>query len=171
MLATWQFAAILVAGAGCASDVLTRRVPNALTMSASAGAVGFWLITGGWSAAAWSLGGWTLGLLLFLPLFALRGMGGGDVKLLAALGAWVGPGLVVWLALYAAIAGGVLALVVALVHGSARQALANVRSMLTFWRIAGLRPHPAFTLESSTAARLPYALPIAAGLGLALWLR
>jgi prepilin peptidase CpaA len=171
MLATWHLAAIVVAAAGCASDVLTRRVPNTLTLGAAAGALGFWLITGGWPAAAWSLAGWSLGLLLFLPLFALRGMGGGDVKLLAALGAWVGPGLVVWLALYAAVAGGVLALVVALSHGYARQAFANAWSMVTYWRIAGMQPHPAFTVEAASAARLPYALPIAAGLGLALWLR
>ena len=55
-----------------------------------------------------------VGLLLFLPLFALRAMGGGDVKLLAAFGAWLGPVLVFWVAVYGAIAGGVLALLLVL---------------------------------------------------------
>ena len=52
------------------------------------------------------LAGWAVGLAMFLPVFALRGIGGGDVKLVAALGAWIGPGAAVWLALWAAVAGG-----------------------------------------------------------------
>ena len=76
----------------CISDVRTRRIPNALTFSAVATAVVFHLLTGGWSAAGWSFAGCLLGALLFFPMFALRGMGAGDVKLLAAVGAWLGPG-------------------------------------------------------------------------------
>ncbi len=43
--------------------------------------------------------------------------------------------------------------------------------MLSYWRVMGVQPHPALTLETATAPRLPYSLPIAAGLGLTLWLR
>ena len=46
-----------------------------------------------------------------MPLFLLGGMGAGDVKLLAALGAWLGPGDAFWLAIYASMAGGVIAVV------------------------------------------------------------
>ena len=49
---------------------------------------------------------------MFMP-FALRGLGGGDVKLIAALGAWLGPVNALWLGLYAGVAGVVMALVVA----------------------------------------------------------
>jgi prepilin peptidase CpaA len=98
-------------------------------------------------------------------------MGGGDVKLLAALGAWVGPGPVVWVALYAALAGGVMAVATAISRGYLRQAVSNVGSLVTYWRIAGLKPHPALTIDSATSVRLPYALPIAAGLVVTLWLR
>jgi hypothetical protein len=51
--------------------------------------------------------GWALGLLLFFVPFALRGLGGGDVKLMAALGAWLGPTDVFWAAMYTGVAGGV----------------------------------------------------------------
>ena len=166
-----EFAAVGIAIAGCVTDLRSRKVPNALTFGATAGAFAFFLITAGWPALGWSAGGWLVGLLMFLPLFALRGIGGGDVKLLAALGAWVGPAQVVWLALYTALAGGAFALIVALSRGYARQAFANVWSLLTFWRVAGLQPHPALTIDSATAVRLPYALPIAAGLAVTLWLR
>jgi len=78
----------------CFTDLRTRRIPNVLTFSAAAGALLFHLATGGWSAAGSSLAGLFLGALLFFPMFALRGMGAGDVKLLAAIGAWLGPGQV-----------------------------------------------------------------------------
>jgi prepilin peptidase CpaA len=107
---------------------------------------------------------------LFLPFFVLRGIGGGDVKLLAALGAWLGPMSAVWLAFWSAIAGGVFALAVALASGYTGRAFQNVWGMLSYWRVMGLQPHPGVTLESAPGPRLPYSLPIAAGLGLTLWL-
>ena len=166
-----ELAAVAIAIAGSVTDLRTRKIPNALTFGAAAGGFAFFLLTKGWAGLGWSAGGWLLGGLLFLPMFALRGMGGGDVKLLAALGAWLGPSRVIWLALYTAIAGGVFALIVALSRGYARQAFANVGSLLMFWRVAGLQPHPALTIDSATAVRLPYAIPIAAGLAVTLWLR
>ena len=81
----------VVLALACISDLRTRRIPNVLTFSAVAAALVFHLLTGGWSAAGWSIAGCVLGALLFFPMFALRGMGAGDVKLLAAVGAWLGP--------------------------------------------------------------------------------
>jgi len=165
-----QLAALFVALGGCATDLWARRVPNVLTFGAAAAALAFHLIDGGWPGLGWSALGWLTGLVLFLPFFALGGMGGGDVKLLAALGAWLGPGATVWLAIYAALAGGVLAILVSSATGYLRQALANIWALLTFWRVVGVQSHPGLTLQSAGAPRLPYAVPIAAGLVLTLWL-
>jgi len=164
-------AALVVALLGCVTDLTTRRIPNVLTLGAAAGAFGYYLVGGGWPALVWSAGGWMIGGLLFLPLFALRGLGGGDVKLLAALGAWMGPLAVIWIALWGAIIGGMLAMAVALGSGYLGQALKNVWGLLMFWRVAGLRPHPALTVDSAGTVRMPYAVPIAAGLMVTLWLR
>jgi prepilin peptidase CpaA len=166
-----QLAAIVVALMGCVMDLKTRRIPNVLTFGAAAGAFGFFLSSDGLSGLGWSLAGWLVGLVMFLPFFALRGIGGGDVKLLAALGAWLGPGTTVWLALWSAIAGGPLAVIVALSSGYLKKAFVNVGSLLMFWRVAGLKPHPALNLQTPGAPRLPYALPIAVGLMVTLWLR
>lgn len=168
-----QLASLAVASVACATDLRSRRIPNWLTLSSAAGALGFFLVGQGWHGAMWALGGWAVGLAMFLPLFMLRGIGGGDVKLVAALGAWLGPMSAVWLALYAAIAGGPLALGVALARGYARTAFSNLWGLIGFWRLAGIRPHPGLTLETASAStpRLPYALPIMAGLVLTLWLR
>ena len=167
--AAW--AAVAVALAACVFDLRTRRIPNALTFGAALAGFLFHGLFFGISGFGLSVAGWAVGLALFLPLFLLRGMGGGDLKLLAALGAWVGPGTVIWVALWSSIAGGVFALALALARGYTKQAFSNVWGLLSYWRVMGMRPNPALTLESAPKSRLPYALPMAAGLGLALWLR
>lgn len=163
-------AALLIGFAACVTDIRTRRVPNVLTFGAAVGALTWHSVTGGWSGAGFSVGGWLVGLILFLPLYALRGMGAGDIKLLAAFGAWVGPLTVLWTALYASIAGGMLAVIVALSAGYLRQAWSNIYSLLMFWRVAGVRPMPDLTLETAAAPRLAYAMPLLAGLAVAVWL-
>jgi len=164
-------AVVIVGGLACLTDWRSRNIPNVLTFGAALAAFAFSVTTGGLSALGWSVAGWLVGCLLFLPWFVLRGMGGGDVKLLAALGAWVGPGLVVWIALYAAVAGGLLAVVVTLYTGYLRTMVQNVWNLLMFWRLAGIQPHPELTLASASSPRLPYAFPIMAGAVAALWLR
>jgi prepilin peptidase CpaA len=166
-----QIVAVVVVLAACVTDLKTRRIPNVLTLGAALVGFGYHLIVGGWSGLFASLAGWGVGLALFLPLFALRGLGGGDVKLLAALGAWLGPGQTVWLALFTAIAGGPLAIAMALSRGYLSRAVKNVWGLLMFWRVAGVQPHPTLTLDSPGMPRLPYAVPIAAGLVMTLWLR
>jgi prepilin peptidase CpaA len=166
-----HLAALVVALGGCIADVRTRRIPNVLTFGAAAGALGFHLANHGLSGMGWSAAGWLVGAALFFPMFALRGLGGGDVKLLAALGAWLGPGQTVWLAAFSAIAGGVFALVVALASGYAKQAFINVWALLGYWKVMGLKPHPGLNLDAARTPKVPYALPIAAGLVMTLWLR
>ena len=160
-----------IASAACVTDLRTRRVPNVLTLGAAVAAMAFHAAGHGGSGLLFALFGWGLGLLVFLPLFALRGIGGGDVKLLAALGAWLGPSMVLWVAAFAAIAGGVFALIVSAKHGYTRKAFSNVWGLLSYWRVMGVQTHPGLTLDAATAPRLPYALPMAAGLGMTLWLR
>ena len=95
-------------------DIRTRRIPNELT-AAMAG-VGVGLAASGWSGLSLgaSLAGFVVGLLLMLPGHALGATGAGDVKLMAAIGALVGPGMVVNAFLFTAVAGGVLAVIVAI---------------------------------------------------------
>jgi prepilin peptidase CpaA len=99
---------------GAAIDLRTRRVPNAWTMTAAA--VGLAAAASGRAnvTTGAALAGLLLGFLLMLPGHMFGGTGGGDVKLLAALGTWLGPSMVFTAFLYSAIAGGVLAVVVAI---------------------------------------------------------
>jgi prepilin peptidase CpaA len=164
--------AVVVLGAAAAvTDWRTRRIPNVLTFGAAAVAVAFALATGGPRGMLWSLAGFGVGLVIFLPLFALRALGAGDVKLLAAMGAWLGPSLVGWVAVYGAIAGGVLAVPWLVWRGRLRATLANMWSLLLHWRLSGFEPHPVVTLDNPEAVRMPYALPIALGALATVWLR
>lgn len=167
---TWV-PAFVIAAVAVATDVSARRIPNWLTMPAAAAALVVHGAVLGWPGAWHALGGLVLGLAMFLPFFLLGGMGAGDVKLLAALGAWLGPADVVWVALYAAIAGGVLAVFVALGAGYFRQMWRNLWLLLTHWRVSGLTRVDSVTLEHGRGPRLAYALPIGAGLLMAMWLR
>ena len=155
----------------CTTDLRTRRIPNVLTFSAAATALLFHLVTGGVNAAGWSLLGCALGAALFFPMFALRGMGAGDVKLLAAIGAWLGPSQVLEVALASSLAGGAIAIAVSLAHGYLKTATRNIWLLLMHWRIMGVRPLPEVTLEETRGPRLAYAVPISIGTLVTLWVK
>jgi prepilin peptidase CpaA len=161
--------AVLTVVAACVTDVSTSRIPNVLTFAAAALALGFHALAPGGLGMTHAGLGLMVGLAVFFPLFALGAMGAGDVKLMAAIGAWIGWKSIVMVALYGSVAGGVLALVVALRRSYLRTALSNIKMLVTYWWVAGVKPLPALTLESKNSARMPYALAIATGLAVTLW--
>ena len=163
-------ASLAVAAIACWTDLRTRRIPNVLTFCAAGAGLAFHAFVSG-SGPLTAIAGWFTGVLIFMPLFLLRGMGAGDLKLLGALGAWLGPLMAVRIGLWSALAGGVLAIVVALAHGYAEQALRNVWLLLTHWRVSGIKPIDSLTLDKGTGPRLAYAVPLMVGLMVALWTR
>ncbi len=163
--------AVLALGSvACVTDLRSRRIPNVLTFGGSVAALVFFLVAGGPRGLGFSAFGWLVGFALLFPFFLLKGMGAGDVKLLALIGSWLGPVLVLKVALYGALAGGVLAVAVALRHGYLRQALSNLGYVLWYWKSVGPRPVPTLTLSETRGPRLAYALPIVTGMVAALWL-
>jgi prepilin peptidase CpaA len=163
--------AVVVAATACVYDLRTRRIPNALTFGAALIALLFHALTGGPSALAMAGGGWLLGIGLFVPFFMLGGLGAGDVKLLGAIGAWLGPASVLRVGLYSALAGGVFAVVVALQTGYLRQALHNLKFLATCWLTVGFKPVEGLTLDQQKTPRLAYAVPMLTGLLVTLWLQ
>lgn len=160
-----------VAVVAVAFDVRTRRIPNLLTFGAAILALCVATLSGGPSATMTAVLAWIVGVALFFPFFALGGMGAGDVKLLAAVGAWLGPSQVAIVALASSLAGGVIAIVVALGHGYLRAAVHNVWMLLMHWRVMGVRPLQEVTLEGTRGPRLAYAFPISIGTLVTLWLK
>jgi len=103
-------------------------------------------------------------LVGMLPLYALRAMGAGDVKLMMMVGAFLGPMQTLGVVVLTFVSGGVLAIVMALWQRSFRQLATNLRFMLTTSavRAAGGQA-PRFEPLAQTAGRMPYAVAIAAG--------
>lgn len=163
--------AIAVAIVACIFDLYHRRIPNALTFGAALAAIVIAVLTHGVSGLTTSLSGWLLGLAIWLPIYALGGMGAGDVKLMAAIGAWLGAGDAFYAALYAGIAGGVAAVLVATAHGCLRRTWSNVQMLMLHWRVAGFTPHGQLTLDTAASPRLAYAVPILIGTLMAIWVR
>jgi prepilin peptidase CpaA len=146
------------------TDLRARIIPNALVL---AGALIGVLLGGlhpegiGFFSA---LGGLALGLAIFLPLYLLRAMGAGDVKLMAMAGVFLGYAAIAEAALWVLLTGGALALLFALRRGVARRMAANLRGM--FFSAAAsvqIRTLPDLSAGPQTAARLPYAVAIALG--------
>lgn len=161
---------LAIAAAACITDVTTRRIPNVLTFGAAAGAL---LVRGtlfGMSGVFEGTAGWITGFIILFPLFFVRGLGGGDVKLVAALGTWLGPGDALLLALYTAVAGGVIGIGYALARGYLRTALGNLGVIGNHWMYSGFEAVPGITLENKERPRLPYAIPIFLGTMVTLWL-
>lgn len=160
---TWLVAAVLVEAA--IIDGRKLKVPNWLTYHFAAGGLVVAAVHGGGPGLLWAAGGLALGLALLMPLYAIGGMGAGDVKLLAGVGAWVGPALVLGAFVASGLVGGAMAVGLMVRNGG----LARHRA--TFDTIVGeiLTVRDPARLAELAAARkptmtlLPYGIPIAVG--------
>ncbi len=148
-----------------AFDLRTRRIPNWLCAAGLLSGFVCQIALSQWSGARDAALGASLALLIYLPLFALRAMGGGDVKLMVAVGSLAGPKSWIAIFLITAIVGGVIALVMIAVKGRIGRTLRNVRILLT--ELSNLRaPHGAereLDVSSGQGLRLPHGCAIAAG--------
>jgi prepilin peptidase CpaA len=155
---------VVMLAVAAAIDIRSRRIPNALTGMLAL--IGFLQsFTSGHTVTPWqSILGLLSGAALLSALFALRAVGGGDLKLLAAAGAWLGPKLVFQVFLLEAILGMLIVLISCAIHGRLRLLVNN--SVLLASNIAHVNQlgtdHVQATGEScrSVDRPLPYAVPI-----------
>lgn len=139
-------------------DLRTRRIPNALT--ATVAGVGVGLAAAGVSGISLgaSAAGLLVGMLLMMPGHMLGATGAGDVKLMAAIGAIVGPALVVTAFLFTAVAGGVLAVIVAVRRRRLTATFAGTGRL-----IAAPREAPREIRSAAPVSRFAYGPAIAIG--------
>lgn len=160
---TGALVALLVAAA--VIDYRTYRIPNWLTVGGTGVALSLAVALPGQPAFLWALAGLASGFAIMLPLYALKVMGAGDVKLMAMAGAFLGLPDTLYAVLYTFIAGGVAALVFAVSHKAGKRMAANVRDMvqsMAFATLAGQAPGPAMAGNASIG-RLPYGICISIG--------
>ena len=119
----------------------------------------------GWEGLMYSLVGTAVGLALLMPAYAIGGMGAGDVKLLAGIGAWVWGTETLWAFAVSAIVGGVIAVGMVLVRRRWG------KHQTQFWMICNeiltvKDPDKLAAIAAerkSTMLLLPYGIPIAIG--------
>lgn len=140
--------AILVGAAATIDDLARRRIANWIPAAALAGGLGWQLGQNGWLGGLYALAGAASGFGVFLVFYLLGGMGGGDVKLMTGFGALLGASRLLEAALWAAAAGGLLAVAV------------------LGWR----RIRRSFQKEAAPADAVPDSIPYAPAITLGVWL-
>ena len=158
----WLVLAMLLTLA-CVSDWRTRRIPNLVVAALAVCGVILAIATKSWAAGLTHAGvGAIVGLAIWLPFYALRTLGAGDVKLFAAASTYLGPHAAVEAALYTALYGGVIAFVFMIIQSGWTSTLLRVSHSIQ--QPALLRNEP-----TSRLRRLPYAFAITAGVLTAAW--
>jgi prepilin peptidase CpaA len=146
-----------------ATDLLYRRIPNLVIVAGGLVAIGLAFESAGLSGLAHAVGGILLALALLLPLYALRLIGAGDVKLAAAIGGYTGAVGIVEVLITSAILAGLFAIAYA-AHGKRLRALnANIaRFMLNAWMTAAHGIPQDLRIKRSIGS-MPYAPCLALG--------
>lgn len=152
-----------------ATDLRSRRIPNWLVLPflVAGFAVSGWLHS--WHGIVHSAEGMGLALVVFGFFFWVGGMGAGDVKLCAAIGAWIGPQQMFLALIFIALAGGLMAISWAVLGGFANELFQETGSLFLGWKKkqtadagdspSAAQPEPRKALRR----RMPYAPAIAIG--------
>lgn len=148
-------------------DYRTYRIPNWLTFSGAVFGLAYSALNPGSTGQGflWSLAGLALGFIVMLPMYALKVMGAGDVKLMAMVGSFLGLDATIYAVLYTLIVGGIAALGFAALHRVLGRMLSNIRDIarLAAMSVAGgTRPDLQSHIAQSVG-RLPYGVSIAIG--------
>lgn len=165
----WLVSVVLIVAA--VIDGIQLKVPNWLTFPMIISgwvfsAMAYGMAGEGWMVGlGWSLAGTAVGLALLLPAYAIGGMGAGDVKLMAGIGAWVHC----WITFYAfclsAVIGAVIAVIMVWRSGKMKKHSGQFVSILN--EIMTVKnPETLATIAAerkSTMMLLPYGIPICIG--------
>ncbi len=154
--------ALVIALIAAVWDLRWRRIPNWLTMAGLASGIA-WQVTQGSPREAGL--GCLLAIVVYLPLWLVGGRGGGDLKLMAALGTWLGPSAWIQVFVLTAIIGALWALILVVAK---RRLLSTLRNIFAILRslIGGRRP--SHRLSSADAISMPHAAIVA--LAMLVWM-
>lgn len=158
-------------------DVRTRRIPNYLTLGTALAGLGFQFGLHGWHGLGQGVLGLALGFALLIVFYLKGGMGAGDVKALAALGAWLGPLSTLYLFIYMALAGIPLIFFFLWRRGEIQVKFREWWNALINWLLLRSQPSSSSSFSSASAPApaksesLPYAVALALGMVLLCWRR
>ena len=157
----WATASLVLVAA--VWDVRTRRIPNRLVLPFLVAGLVFSAGWHGMAGFARSMEGIGLAVGTVGVICWLRGMGMGDLKLCAAVGAWIGFTQLAVALVITAMAGGAIAIVWAAQHRALGESFDGAADLAFGVVRRGFRPHPVLVLDHPRALRIPYAPAIAIG--------
>jgi prepilin peptidase CpaA len=152
--------AVLLSAVAGWTDWRSRRIPNWLTVPAFVVGVAANTFLSGWTGLKISLLGTLVGLGLLLPFVLVRSLGAGDWKLAGALGAFLGPSLLLNLLLLSVFVAGLMAAALIVYKRRVLQSLRNIGhilvSLVTF-QLPGSR----VSLDNPDSLKIPYGVALA----------
>jgi prepilin peptidase CpaA len=143
-------------------DWRSRRIPNWLTVPGVFIGILMHAVISGWTGAKMSLEGAGLALVLLLPFVLLRALGAGDWKLMGAVGAFLGPVLLLFVLLGSIFMAGVMAVVQVIKARRVKETLVNIAVLVQGFVAFGLRPHPEISIDNPKSLKLPFGVAVAA---------
>ena len=141
------------------------RVPNWLTFPMILTGLVYSTVAGGWTGLGFGMLGMLVGLLTLLPLYAVGGMGAGDVKLMAGIGAWLGAVVTFWAFAYTIVVGAVMAVAMVMWKKDWEKHYVNFYVILSEW-FSIRNPEKLAEIAAERKPRmllLPYGIPICVG--------
>lgn len=159
----WNAVVIAFALTAAMGDIRWRKIPRALTTAGVVAGLAFHIFSGGLGGFASSALACIIGFAIGLTFFSLGAVGGGDVKLITALGAMLGLNRWLFAMEVAVIAAGVIALVQALRAGRLRQTFINIGHTLSWMFTRGVRAHPVINVSNTAMLRAPFGVAAALG--------
>jgi prepilin peptidase CpaA len=160
MTKIWVLAMIVGLIAGWI-DYRTRRIPNWLTVTGAAIGILMQLVSHGPRGFVMAFEGMLLALVCLLPLVLLRAMGAGDWKLMGALGAILGPALMLIVLTVAVFVSGLMGLVMVIRAGRMKETFVNVFVLVQGFLSFGLREVPNLTIDNPDLMKLPFGVAAA----------
>src|ERR1700730_7109047 len=137
-------------------DWRSHRIPNWLTVPGLFIGIAMHTVISGWPGAKMSFQGAALALGLLLPFVLLRALGAGDWKLMGAVGALLGPVLLLFVLLGSIFVAGLMAAVEAIKARRVKETLLNVAVLVQGFIAFGLRPHPDISIDNPKSLKLPF---------------
>jgi prepilin peptidase CpaA len=165
----WADLLLLIVMAVCVvTDLRSRKIYNVVIFPSLVFAIGVHALAGGWAGLGYSLLGFAAGLSILLIPYLMGGMGAGDVKLLALVGALQGALFVFEASIYMALFGAVMALGIVLFKSGIRERIRFIGYVLICLRFRML---PSLEGGYWTTGAYPYGVAIAGGSIVCLWLK
>jgi prepilin peptidase CpaA len=166
-MTVWDSVVVAFAITAAMGDARWRKIPRALTTAGLLAGLGYnifrGLFNGAWTDFASSAIACLIGFAIGITFFQLGAIGGGDVKLITALGSMLGLNRWLLAMEIAVLAAALIALIQAVRRGLLRQTFANIAETIRWLTARGAQAHPVINVTNSAMLRAPFGVAAALG--------